>query len=258
MRLLIKIGSALISRGSRIDYRWLKGKVREIAGLTRAGEQIALVSSGAVAAGMEIRGLSQRPRDTLELQLLSGMGQIKLMKSYKDLFKRHGIQVAQVLLTHHNFSTQSEERTIREIMEAYLVQGTVPIVNENDMVNKEEVEAQPIFSDNDILAALVAVRLRADRLVILTDVDGLYQANPKHNSHVALVEEVGEIDRSIEQMAAKESNPLGLGGMASKVRAARMAGEHGIETIVANGRYRLSDVLSHRVPRTLFRAGAKA
>jgi glutamate 5-kinase len=258
MRLLIKIGSALISKGSRIDYRWLKTKVREIAGLARAGEQIALVTSGAVAAGMEIRGLTARPKDTLELQLLSGMGQIRLMKYYKDLFKRFGIRVAQVLLTHHNFSTQNEEKTIREIMEAYLAQGVIPIVNENDMVNKEEVEAQPIFSDNDILAALVAVRLSAQQLVILTDVDGLYQANPKQNSHVALVEEVGEIDRRIEQMAAKETNPLGLGGMASKVRAAKLAGEQGIETIVANGRYRLADILAHRVPRTVFRAQAKS
>jgi glutamate 5-kinase len=179
------------------------------------------------------------------------------MKCYKDLFKRFGIRVAQVLLTHHNFSTQSEERTIREIMEAYLEQRTIPIVNENDMVNKEEVEAQPIFSDNDILAALVAVRLRADRLLILTDVDGLYQANPKHNSDVALVEEVRQIDRSIEQMAAKETNPLGLGGMASKVRAARLAAEQGIETIVGNGRYRLTDILAHRVPCTRFRAADK-
>jgi glutamate 5-kinase len=256
MRLLIKIGSALISRGSRIDYRWLAGKVREIARLARDGEQVALVTSGAVAAGMEIRGITRRPRETLELQLLSGMGQIRLMKYYKDLFKRFRVQVAQVLLTHHNFANQNEERTIREIMEAYLAQGIIPIVNENDMVNKEEVEAQPVFSDNDILAALVAVRLRAHRLLILTDVDGLYQANPKQNSHVALIEEVPEIDRRIEQMAAKEANPLGLGGMASKVRAAKMAGEQGIETIVANGRYRVQDILAHRVPRTVFRARA--
>ncbi len=254
MRVLIKIGSALISQANRIQYRWLAGKVREIAGLHREGHELALVSSGAVAAGMEIRGLTRRPRETLELQLLSGMGQIRLMKFYKDLFKRHGIQIAQILLTHHNFSTQNEERTIREIMEAYLAQGTIPIVNENDLVNKEEVEAQPVFSDNDILAAMVAVRLRAQRLLILTDVDGLYQANPKHNSDVSLIEEVGEIDRRIELMAAKETNPLGLGGMASKVRAARMAGEQGVETIVANGRYRLADILAHRVPRTLFRA----
>jgi len=258
VRTLLKIGSALISRGNRIDYRWLRNKVREIAALVRAGEQLALVTSGAVAAGMEIRGVSVRPRETLELQLLSGMGQIRLMKYYKDLFKRHGICVAQVLLTHHNFDSQVEEKTIRAIMEAYLAQGIIPIVNENDLVNKEEVETKPVFSDNDLLAALVAVRLKADRLVILTDVDGLYQANPEQNSHVALIEEVAQIDRRIEQMAAKETNPLGLGGMASKVQAAKLAGEQGIETVVANGRYRLADILAHRVPRTVFRARAKS
>jgi glutamate 5-kinase len=257
MRALIKIGSALISEGNRVQYRWLLGKVREIAGLHRSGHEIALVSSGAVAAGMEIEGLNVRPKDTLQLQLLSGMGQIKLMKYYKDYFKRFRINVAQVLLTHHNFANQNEERTIRSIMEAYLKQRTIPIVNENDMVNKEEVQARPVFSDNDILAALVAIRLRAELLLILTDVDGLYQANPKHNSQVALIEEVREIDRRIEQMAARETNPLGLGGMASKVLAAKMVAEHGIETIVANGRYSLPDILQNRVPRTLFRAPAK-
>ena len=224
MRLLIKIGSALISRGSRINYRWLAAKVREIAGLSRAGEKIALVTSGAVAAGMEIRGLSQRPRDALELQLLSGMGQIKLMKSYKDLFKRYGIRVAQVLLTHHNFSTQNEEKTIRQIMEAYLAQGTIPIVNENDMVNKEEVEAQPVFSDNDILAALVAVRLRAECLLILTDVDGLYQANPKHNSHVALVEEVREIDRRSSRWPPRRPTRWGWAGWPPRCAPPRWPG----------------------------------
>lgn len=257
MRALVKIGSALISRNNRVQYRWLRTKVREIAALHRQGHQIALVSSGAVAAGMEIQGVAERPKDTLELQLLSGIGQIKLMKYYKDLFKRFDIHVAQVLLTHHNFANQHEQQTIRRIMEAYLKQGTIPIVNENDMVNKEEVEAHPVFSDNDILAALVAIRLRAELLVILTDVDGLYQANPKSNSHVSLIEEVARIDRRIEQMAAKESNPLGLGGMASKVRAAKMVAEHGIPTIVANGRYSLPDILAHRVPRTLFRAADK-
>jgi glutamate 5-kinase len=257
MRALIKIGSALISQGNRVQYRWLRSKVREIAGLHRQGHEIALVSSGAVAAGMEIEGLTERPKETLRLQMLSGVGQIRLMKFYKDFFKRFRIHVAQVLLTHHNFANQNEERTIRTIMEAYLEQRTIPIVNENDMVNKEEVETKPIFSDNDVLAALVAIGLGAELLLILTDVDGLYQANPKHNSHVSLIEEVREIDRRIEQMAAKETNPLGLGGMASKVRAAKMVAEHGIQTIVANGRYDLSDILSRRVPCTVFLAAGK-
>jgi glutamate 5-kinase len=252
MRILIKIGSALISSRNRIQYRWLKGKVREIAGLHRQGHQIILVSSGAVAAGMEIDGLAERPRDTLQLQLLSGMGQIKLMKYYKDYFKPEDIRVAQILLTHHNFSSRSEEATIRTIIEAYLAQGVIPVVNENDMINKEEVEVKPVFTDNDILAALVAVRVRVDLLLILTDVDGLFRANPKQNARVDFLEEVRTIDRQVEAMAARESNPLGLGGMASKVQAAKSASAEGITTIVANGRFPLADILQRKVRRTVF------
>ncbi len=255
MRICLKIGTALITRGNRLNHRWLKAKVREIASLHKQGNGIVLVSSGAVAAGMEIAGLTDRPTETLKLQMMSGMGQIRLMKYYKDYFKPEGIHVAQILLTHHNFASTSEERTIREIMEAYLQERVIPVVNENDMINKEEVEFKPVFTDNDILAALVAVRVEADLLLILTDVDGLFQGNPKQDSRVKLVEEVEVIDRRIEEMAAKETNALGLGGMASKVHAAKMVASAGITTIVANGRYPLDEVLGEKVPRTLFRAG---
>ena len=254
MRICIKIGTALISRGNRLNYRWLKGKVREIAALQKQGHELIIVSSGAVAAGMEIAGQTVRPTETLRLQMMSGIGQIRLMKYYKDYFKPHGIHVAQILLTHHNFASKNEETTIREIMEAYLHEGVIPIVNENDMINKEEVEFDPVFTDNDILAALVAIRVDAGLLLILTDVDGLYQGNPKQDRRVKLVEEVELIDRRIERMAARESNPLGLGGMASKVQAAKMVVERGIATIVANGRYPVGEVLGDRVPRTRFHA----
>jgi glutamate 5-kinase len=255
MRICIKIGTALISRHNRLNYRWLKGKVREMAALQKQGNEIAIVSSGAVAAGMEIAGQTVRPTETLKLQMMSGMGQVRLMKYYKDYFKTEDIHVAQILLTHHNFASKNEEATIREIMEAYLRGGVIPIVNENDMINKEEVEFKPVFTDNDILAAMVAVRIKAQLLLILTDVDGLYQGNPKQEHRAKFVDEVQLIDRRIEQMAAKESNPLGLGGMASKVRAAKMVASHGIDTVVANGRYPLDQVLGSKVARTLFRAG---
>jgi glutamate 5-kinase len=164
--------------------------------------------------------------------------------------------VAQILLTHHNFASKNEERTIRAIMEAYFQERVIPVVNENDMINKEEVEFKPVFTDNDILAALVAVRVDADLLMILTDVDGLFQGNPKQDRRVKLVEVVKVIDRRIEEMAARETNALGLGGMASKVQAAKMVVSAGIATIVANGRYHLDEVLGEKVPRTLFRAGS--
>jgi glutamate 5-kinase len=255
MRICIKIGTALISRNNRLNYRWLKGKVREIAALEKQGNEIAIVSSGAVAAGMEIAGKKTRPTETLELQMMSGIGQVRLMKYYKDYFKPEGIHVAQILLTHHNFASKNEESTIREIMEAYFRAGIIPIVNENDMINKEEVEFQPVFTDNDILAALVAIRVKAQLLLILTDVDGLYRGNPKQDHRAEFVAEVQLIDRQIEEMAAKESNPLGLGGMASKIRAAKMVTSHGIDTIVANGSYPLEQVLNRKAVRTLFHAG---
>lgn len=255
MRICIKIGTALISSGGRrLNYRWLKRKVGEIAALHRGGDEVVIVSSGAVAAGMEIAGVEERPTATLDLQLLSGMGQVRLVKYYKDYFKAEGIRVAQILLTHHNFDAESEESTVRSIMEAYLHQRVIPIVNENDMINKEEVEARPVFSDNDVLAALVSLRVRARLLLILTDVDGLYRDNPKRDNRAQLIEEVPVIDGSVERMAAGETNRLGLGGMASKVKAAGMVAAVGIDTIVANGRYPLPDILEHNVPRTLFRS----
>ncbi len=258
-RVVVKVGtSSICDSAGRLDYKTMRSLARQLAALMKSGRSVTLVASGAIGAGVGELDLPGRPRAMRQLQAVAAVGQGQLMRTFHDLLARGGVKVAQVLLTHHNFSTQSEEQTIRTIMEAYLQRRTIPIVNENDMVNKEEVEARPLFSDNDILAALVAIRLRAELLLILTDVDGLYQANPKHNSHVSLITEVGEIDRKIEQMAAKETNPLGLGGMASKVKAAKMVAEHGIETIIANGRYRLSDILQNRAPRTLFRSAKRS
>jgi glutamate 5-kinase len=254
MRICIKIGTALISHKNRLNHRWLKAKVREIASLQKQGNEIVMVSSGAVAAGMEIVGVEVRPTETLKLQMLSGMGQIRLMKYYKDYFKPEGIHVAQILLTHHNFASNNEESTIREIMESYIGEGVIPIVNENDMVNKEEVEFKPVFTDNDILAALVTIRVKANLLLILTDVDGLFQRNPKEDSQAQLVEEVRAIDSPVEQMAARATNPLGLGGMASKVQAAKLVAAAGVDTIVANGHYPIDEVLDRKVPRTRFYA----
>ena len=252
MRLLIKIGSACISTGDLIDYTWLRGKVKEIASLCRNGSEVIIVSSGAVAAGMEIKNLSMRPNNTLQLQLLAGMGQIRLMKYYKDFFKDEGIYIAQVLLTHHNFATPQEEDTIREIMNTYLQEGTVPIINENDLVNKEELDYKRKFSDNDILAALVAVRLRVDLAVILTDVDGLYRGDPKTVSDAALIEKVDRLDEQVKSMASRKTNTLGLGGMDSKVKAAEIVTQSGIDLIVANGKYPLLSILQNKVKRTFF------
>ncbi|MFW6368273.1 MAG: glutamate 5-kinase [Spirochaetota bacterium] len=254
MRILVKIGSALISDGPRIRFPWLAQKVWEIAGLAEEGHSFIIVSSGAVASGMELQGITIRPKEIVELQLLAGIGQVRLMTYYKDLFREWKIPVSQILLTHHNFASERERGTITGILERYLNRGVIPIINENDMVDKEEFDYQKSFSDNDILAALVGVNAGVDLGILLTDVDGLYASDPKKDSSVTLIDEVSRVTPEIEAMAGSESNELGLGGMSSKVVAARMLTEAGISTVIASGRYELCDVLHRTAPATTFHA----
>lgn len=252
MRILVKIGSALISKDHTIDLHWLSKKIQEIGTLHEDNHEIIVVSSGAVAAGMETRGLSERPKDPLQLQLLSGQGQVKLIKYFKDLFMERKIYISQILLTHHNFKDNRETETISSIIDAYLKDGVVPIINENDMVNKEELEYKRLFTDNDILAALVSIHCKADKTILLTDVDGLYQGDPKTEKHMKFISLVLDITPEIEKMAESGKSNLGLGGMASKINAAKMIVEKGSETIIANGNYSIIDILNGDVPRTVF------
>ena len=250
MRLLIKIGTGVIGAGSQLNRPWLRGKIAEITTLIRRGDEVLLVSSGAVAAGMEVVGMTERPRDPLELQMLSGIGQIPLTHCYQELFREHEVQVAQVLLTHYSFDTPREERTIVQILDSYLSRGIVPVINENDLVNKEEFDFRGHFTDNDILAALIANSIKSDLAVILTDVDGLHAGG----EHGPLIPEVEQVDDNVRAHASREMSPLGLGGMLSKVEAAGMMTEQGIDVIVGNGGSALALLIDGSAPRTLFRA----
>lgn len=254
MKILVKIGSSLISEGPRVRFPWLAQKVWEIARLAEQGHTFLIVSSGAVAAGMEMQNITERPTDITELQLLSGIGQVRLMTYYKDLFREWNMSVAQILLTHHNFASDRERSTITDIIARYLSRRVIPIVNENDMVDKEEFDYQKSFSDNDILAALVGVNAGMDLAVLLTDVDGLYAADPKSDDSVELIKEVERVTPEIEAMAGSNGNSLGLGGMNSKVIASRMLTEAGIPAIIASGKYELGDIIAHTVPATNFHA----
>lgn len=257
MRIVIKFGSALISKNGCLDYEWIQRKVDEIAALHQNNE-VLLVTSGAVAAGMEIMGLMERPTDTTELQMLSGIGQIRLVKRYKDLFLKKEIHIAQLLLTHHNFASAKEVRTLKKMIAFCLEHRVIPVINENDMINKEELEHKRSFSDNDILSALVAYHLEADLAVLLTDVDGLYNANPKDNPEARLLEEITAVDKNIKKMASRAKSKLGLGGMGSKLRAAEICLRHGIDLIVANGDYSLLDIIDGKVQRSLFHGSKKS
>jgi glutamate 5-kinase len=254
MKILIKIGSSLINKNNHLNWELLKLKVAEISRLARGGHKIILVTSGAVACGMEIAQLDVRPKDTLKLQLLSGEGQIVLMKNYKELFDKESIRIAQILLTHHNFDTKEEHDTIMHIINSYLDQSIIPIINENDLINKEELEHNAIFSDNDILSAIVAKNLGVDLAVILTDVDGLYNSDPKNHSNPRLLSEVPAVDERILNIASENTNELGTGGMHSKVLAAKIMTQANIDVIVANGLLDLTDIISGKVNRTFFKA----
>jgi glutamate 5-kinase len=250
--ILLKIGSALISDGARIRLPWLTQKVWEIASLHEEGHRFVIVSSGAVAAGMELQGVSARPHDILELQLLSGIGQVRLMTYYKDIFRERGIPVSQVLLTHHNFASVRERETITQILGAYVRRGVIPVINENDMVDKEEFDTRSMFTDNDSLASLVATNMNVDMAVLLTDVDGLFVSDPKADDSVEFVDEVARVTPEIQAMAGSATNSLGLGGMPSKVEAARTITEAGIPAIIASGHHPLTDIVHNRVRATRF------
>jgi len=202
---------------------------------------------------MEIENLKERPKDSLILQLLSGEGQVELIRKYKELFEKENIRISQVLLTHHNFSSKKERKTIIRILNAYLKKGIIPIINENDLVNKEELEKNKIFTDNDILSAIISISMKTDLTIILTDVDGLYDSNPNENKQAKLIEQVKEITQETKQLAKGKSN-LGLGGMLSKIIAAEIMNKQGIDVIVGNGNYNIINLIENKVNRTLFKS----
>lgn len=255
MKIVIKIGSALLNQDNKFNHDFLAKKVKEISHLHKEN-QITIVTSGAVAAGMEVSNLKTRPKETIKLQLLSGEGQVRLINYYYDLFKKENIRIAQVLLTHHNFNTEGERTAISKIINEYLSQKIIPVINENDLISKEELDYKNLFPDNDILTALIGKEIKADLVIILTDVDGLFNSNPKSNTNgdSHLIEEVSHITEDIKKMASNETNSLGLGGMYSKILAAEILNKSNTDLIVANGRHNLNDIMNNKVKRTLFKA----
>ncbi len=253
-RIIIKIGTSNITKNNRLDLRWINEKVDEIAELKSKGKEIIIITSGALAAGMEIEHLHKRPSDLLKWQLLAGKGQPVLYEKYRAFFEKQGIQTAQVLLTHHNFKTKEEEKNLKDVINSYLKEGVIPVINTNDVVTKEEIMPQNShgnFTDNDELSVLVSNTLNIDLLLILTDVDGLYTKDPRKNDEVMLIKLVEKINKNIEDMASKETK-VGKGGMYSKVMAAKKVAEKGTITIVANGVYNIYDIINNKVDRTVF------
>jgi glutamate 5-kinase len=232
-RVVVKVGSSILSSVKGIDRVRLRRLVDELAELRGRGYQVVLVSSGAVAAGLARLGLTERPKTMPQKQAAAAVGQIGLMSLYEQHFAAYGLHVAQILLTHDDLASRRRYLNARHAFEALLHAGVVAVVNENDTVVVEEMKFQ--FGDNDNLSALVASLVDADLLVILSDVAGLYTADPRLQREAALVPLVTQITGRIQEYASASRSGLGTGGMASKLQAAYKATKAGIPCVVADG-----------------------
>ena len=234
-RIVVKAGTnVLTSSGTRLDRTAMAGIVAQMAAIQGAGAQVILVTSGAIAAGREVLGNSRDTKGISLGQMLAAVGQSRLMHAYQEIFAEHGIVVAQALLTHPDVEGRRGYLNVRNTLEALLANGVVPIVNENDVVDTEEI-SQERFGDNDTLSALVANIVDADLLLILSDVAGLYTADPNRDKSAALIERVDEVDAATMALAEAHRSSTTRGGMGSKLRAASLAMSTGVNVVIARG-----------------------
>lgn len=234
-RIVVKVGSSLLSGGRPgLDGGYVAKLVDALASERQAGREIALVTSGAIAAGLKPLGLDSRPKSLRHLQAAAAVGQVSLIHAYEEEFRRHGLAVGQVLLTRDGVEHRGRYLNARNTLVTLIEGGAVPIVNENDTVSVDEIR----FGDNDTLAALVTKLVDADVLVVLTDVDGLCTSDPRKGDAKVIAEviaEVNDITPEIERCASGAGNVLGSGGMATKLEAARMATAAGAGMFLVNG-----------------------
>ena len=235
-RIVVKFGTSLLTSGTdHLDLPVMTNLVQQVAQLHRQGKEIIIVSSGAIAAGREkLKGISER-KNTPFKQVLASVGQSHLMHTYEQLFSQHGIVIAQALLAKADMSDRSGYLNARNTLLALTELGVICIVNENDIVALDEIEELK-FGDNDNLSAMVANLVDADLLVLLTDIGGLYTADPRLQPKAQLIHRVDKIDTEIERLASSTASPQARGGMVTKIEAAKLATSSGVSVIIADGR----------------------
>jgi glutamate 5-kinase len=232
-RIVVKVGSALVTNDGRgLDHARLARWAEQIAAISKLGKEVVLVSSGAIAEGIKRLGWARRPSALNELQAAAAVGQMGLVEAYERGFRAHGLQTAQVLLTHADLADRERYLNARSTLRTLLALDVIPIINENDTVTTDEIKV----GDNDTLGALVANLIEADVLIIMTDQPGLYTADPRKHPDAEFVHEAVAGDPKLEEMAGGAGSSVGTGGMLTKILAAKRAARSGAHTVIASGR----------------------
>ena len=252
-RIVVKVGTSTLinSVTGKINLRHMHAIARVLSDMRNRGYEVILVSSGAIGVAMSKLGMIERPADTKVKQSLAAIGQCELMALYDNMFSDYHNTVAQILLTRSDVDSEDRREHMKNTFNTLLEMGIIPIVNENDTVAVEEIE----FGDNDKLSAIVATLIDADILILFTDIDGLYDADPRSNPDAKLISRVEDI-KSGEESAGGAGTNYGTGGMVTKIEAAKIANDAGISMLILNGENidSLYDVMEGKKIGTLFKA----
>ena len=236
-RIVVKVGtSTLTYDNGNINLRRIEKLTRVISDIVNSGKEVTLVSSGAIGVGVSKLNLKEKPKDIREKQALSAVGQCELMHIYSKFFGEYSHTVGQVLLTRDVIEDERIKNNVCNTFEILLDKKIIPIVNENDTISIDEIENIANFGDNDNLSAIVSQLINADLLIILSDIDGFYDSDPRNNKDAKLLNEIEIITEELEACAGGAGSNLGTGGMATKLIAAKRATEEGIDMVLANGK----------------------
>lgn len=261
MRIVVKVGTSTLAHATgRLNIQRMERLCRVLSDLKNAGHEIILVSSGAIGMGVGKLNLPGRPADMPSKQAAAAVGQCELMYTYDKQFTEYSHTVAQLLLTGEDIKSEQRSRNVRNTLSRLLELGVLPIINENDAVATDEIGVENTIGENDSLSAIVAAAIGADLLVLLSDIDGLYDKDPRRHPDARLIPTVERVDDELFTLAEDSSTGLGTGGMITKLRAAAIATEAGCEMVIANGSKPevLYDIAAGRPAGTRFLTGRAA
>lgn len=255
MRIVVKVGSSTLTHSTGLlNIRLVTSLCRVLSDIKNSGHEVVLVSSGAVAMGIGKLNLRERPNDTPTKQAAAAVGQCELMYVYDKLFGEHNHNIAQILITGNDVSGENRRENIENTLNRLLELGALPVINENDTVSVDEIDQLNVLGDNDTLAAIIAKLVRADLLVLLSDIDGMYTDDPRSNPDAKLIHRIEKLTQDILDKAGDSGTSQGTGGMKTKLNAAKIVCESGIDMIIANGSNpeKLYDIIDGKPVGTLF------